>query len=348
MKILLISAMPPPAGGIATWTEKYKKFCEVHEISLSIVNTALNNRNVERISGKRNLKNGLWRTFYVLHEFKKNLKQYEPDIIHINTSCSRLGVLRDYICALKAHKQKTPIVVHCHCNIQDQIKSKRGKWFLKRMFAIASCIVVLNRESFLFAKKLTKTRIEVIPNFIEPFMVARSHEIKDQIKEIIFVGHVLPAKGCMEIIETAKKYPDTQFYLVGPVAKEITSVFIPENVFLEGRKDFKDIELYLEHADLFLLPSYSEGFSVALLEAMSKGLPCIATDVGANKDMIEDKGGIIIPIKDTPAIVQALKKISQPTVRRAMSEWNIQKVKNEYLIDNVMQKILCLYEEIRK
>lgn len=75
--------------------------------------------------------------------------------------------------------------------------------------------------------------------------------------------------------------------------KKAQSLKINENVEFIG--NVKNVEKYLKEADLFVLPLRIEGMSNALLEAMSYGIPCIATNVGANSELLngEDK---IIPL----------------------------------------------------
>ncbi len=84
---------------------------------------------------------------------------------------------------------------------------------------------------------------------------------------------------------------------------------------------------------------------MGVLEAMSCGLPVIATDVGSISDMIEDKGGILIPQKSSDAIVEALEKIEDPDVRQNMAEFNVSKVRNEYLIDKVINQLQDVYDQ---
>ena len=96
--------------------------------------------------------------------------------------------------------------------------------------------------------------------------------------------------------------------------------------------------------DVYILPSYTEGFPLGVLEAMSCGLPVIATDVGAISDMIGNEGGILIKPKSSKEIVDALEKISSQDIREKMSIFNINKVKNEYLINVVMNKFINIYE----
>ena len=80
---------------------------------------------------------------------------------------------------------------------------------------------------------------------------------------------------------------------------------------------------------------------------MATGLPIITTPVGANKDMVEDKGGVIVPVGDVSSIVAALKQMSDKKTRESMSIWNMKKVENSYLIDRVMEKLLSIYAEVQ-
>jgi glycosyltransferase involved in cell wall biosynthesis len=345
MRILLVSALPPPDGGIATWTIKYKDYCDKHGLFLSIVDTALNGNRAERINRGRNLKDEILRTYRIVHDFDNALKCDMPDIVHINSSCSRFGVFRDYLCALMAYKRNIPVIIHCHCNIQDQVLPGLGVRVLKQMLNLASAVLVLNQDSFKYAKELTESKIKIVPNFIEKNSISENHKIIDEIREVLFVGHVQQTKGCKEILAAAKQLPQIHFTLVGPINDDIASMKCPDNVALLGPQEHYTVKTYLEQADVYLFPSYTEGFSLSLIEAMASGLPCIATAVGSNKDMLEDKGGIIIPVKDSNAIVEAIQKINSPNMRKEMSVWNINKVKNSYLLDHVMQQLVDMYKE---
>ena len=104
----------------------------------------------------------------------------------------------------------------------------------------------------------------------------------------------------------------------------------------------------LDAVDAFVFPTYSEGFSLALAEAMARGLPCIVTDVGANADMIENNGGIVVPARDAEAFSEALDTIKDPRVRRKMSRWNVQKVNEQYLTSKLMQRFADEYRKTIK
>ena len=279
---------------------------------------------------------------------KRSVVDSDVDVVHINSSCSYLGIYRDYLCARIAKKRNIPIVFHCHCNIKDQILNKPGAKVLKKICNIVAMVLVLNTESQKYISYLTNTKTIIVPNFIEKELIADSHRINEKIKKIVFVGHVQRTKGAFEILDVARKLSEIEFVLVGPVSDEIKQENIPPNYVLEGAKLQSDIPRYLQEADVFLFPSYTEGFSISLTEAMACGVPCIATNVGANSDMLEDKGGIIIPVNNSNAIISAIDALNNVEFRKTASKWNITKVKSNYMLDSVMDLIISVYKMVIK
>ena len=102
----------------------------------------------------------------------------------------------------------------------------------------------------------------------------------------------------------------------------------------------------MDDADIFVFPTYSEGFSLALVEAMARGLPIITTDTGANMDMVENKGGIVVSIGDVDSMATALERMKDVSSRVKMSQWNIEKVKNCYLSKIIISSLENYYREV--
>lgn len=346
MRIVLVSAIPPPEGGVATWTKRYIEYCDKNKIELRLVNTALHGSRGRQINSDRKILDEIKRTYHILTNMKKSVREASIDIVHINSSCSNVGLLRDYICAKEAYARGIPIILHCHCNVEDQVTKKLAKRVMGKLCIMASAVLTLNKASYDYIKQLSGVESEIVPNFVDEKMFCKNHLIRDEIKEVVFVGHVQKTKGCMEIIEAAKQLQYIHFTLIGPIADEIKRLPVLNNVSFLGTKDSFSIKKYLSDADVFLFPSYTEGFSISLTEAMANGLPCIVTDVGANRDMIEDQGGIIIPTKDAESIVRALYKLEDIEVRRQASSWNLHKVKTSYLPNIVMKSIVSIYKMV--
>lgn len=91
--------------------------------------------------------------------------------------------------------------------------------------------------------------------------------------------------------------------------KLIKAKKLENNVFLLGKMDKKQIANQLSKSDVFVLPSRTENFSVAILEALSLGLPVIATDCGGIRECLTDKNGIIVPVDNIEALSKALEYI---------------------------------------
>ena len=342
MKILLLSPLPPPAGGIATWTEEYCKYVASTDHSIFLINTAVMGK---RAAGQ---KKRLWdewtRSRWILGNMKKALRENVFDCIHINTSCSPSGLLRDVACLLMAGRR--PVILHCHCNVADQIgKSQLGKTLLSFAVQKSDCVLVLNESSKQYLQTLGCMEAKIVPNFIDMETVIPNSGIREKIEKILYVGHVRKEKGFFELLEAAASLQEIVFEVVGPVYEKLDGLSIPPNVHMLGMKPKEEVPAFLQDADVFLFPSHSEGFSLALLEAMAVGLPVIATEVGANKDMLEGHGGILIPVGDVKAIVSAVEKLQSQSLRRTMSGWNCDKVQEYYTVDAVMSHLLTITRE---
>lgn len=106
-------------------------------------------------------------------------------------------------------------------------------------------------------------------------------------------------KWTLNIIGGGNEYDNLQ--------KQINDVGLENNIFLLGRKDKKEIAYLLSQSDVFVLPSRSENFSVAVLEALACGLPVIASICGGIRECIEDFNGLLFPVDDVDGLADAIK-----------------------------------------
>jgi glycosyltransferase involved in cell wall biosynthesis len=115
--------------------------------------------------------------------------------------------------------------------------------------------------------------------------------------------------------------------------------------FLGQRQDVPDL---LNAMDIFVLPSYSEGVSLALLEAMAAGLPVIATEVGGLPEVVTDgQTGLLIPPRDAAALAGALTRLlGDPDCARRLGANARDQVREHYSLDRLGREINAIYEEL--
>ena len=95
MKLCLLSPLPPPAGGIATWTKLFLNNKVSQSNDVKFVNTAAIGKRKQK--DVKNPFTEVFRFMLIVKQLKKYIK--ECDVFHINSSCSKLGILKDYFCA---------------------------------------------------------------------------------------------------------------------------------------------------------------------------------------------------------------------------------------------------------
>ena len=143
---------------------------------------------------------------------------------------------------------------------------------------------------------------------------------------ILFVGRLVPQKSLPILLKALQKAvqtcPDLHLILVGdgPECDSLQTLTIELGIreFVTFAGNQSNVKPYLNAADIFVLPSETEGMSNALMEGMSAGLPCLATPVGATPNMLgHGKYGMLVPVGDVTAWANALVELARDPARRA-------------------------------
>ncbi|MFJ6263834.1 glycosyltransferase family 4 protein [Lysinibacillus xylanilyticus] len=346
LDILLISPLPSPAGGIATWTEMYLKSELIKKQDVKVINTAVRGDRIYSFNNRK-ITEEIMRNISIYINLIKTLKKNKFDVAHLNSSCSTTGMIRDLLCAKKIKKNGYKLILQCHCNIPSMLNNKFSTWIFKELIKHTDTIIVLNSDSNQYVNKILKRESFIVSNFIDYKDINYSSikYIAEEIKTIIFVGHVNQSKGCNEILEVSQFFPNINFRLIGNISSYYKNIDIPENVKLIGEVSKDNVLIEMKNADVLLFPSHMEGFPLVVLEAMACGLPVIGTPVGAIPEMIEENGGVLIDVGDVPAIISAVNEIQDPSIRSQISKWNQNKIKCCYSTEVVIKKICDIYEE---
>jgi len=137
---------------------------------------------------------------------------------------------------------------------------------------------------------------------------------------ITYIGRMESVKGADDFVAAAlsvkKDVPDLKIQAVGWFKREhpLVQEFGDRVIFTGLRDDIADI---LRTTDIFVLPSYSEGLSNALMEAMSAGCACIASDVGGNRFLVENGvSGFLFPAGDREALAAHIRRLAADSSKR--------------------------------
>ncbi|NOT04592.1 MAG: glycosyltransferase family 4 protein, partial [Anaerolineales bacterium] len=117
---------------------------------------------------------------------------------------------------------------------------------------------------------------------------------------------------------------------------------LSNSVKLPGKTD--QIARYLASADVFVMPSRWEGLPIALLEAMSTGLPSVATKVeGVDEVLLEGEHGLFVPVENPQALAQAiLQLLRDPQARSRMGAAARLHISTKYTVDRMCEQYLEL------
>lgn len=167
---------------------------------------------------------------------------------------------------------------------------------------------------------------------------------------LVCVGSFQPVKGQGSLLEAMvrlhQRAPRVRALLVGGRPDyRAHHVRLAERLGLSGAVQFlgerSDIAEILRASDIFVLPSWSEGFSNAVLEAMASGLPVVTTDVGGNRAAVTPELGAVVPPGDAARLARALeplcldderrKKAGQAARRAAVEVFDLERMVDRYL-----------------
>lgn len=201
------------------------------------------------------------------------------------------------------------------------------------------------------------TRKMIAPN--GNYGYRQSIGIEEEVPLIISVGHVRPIKGIDVLVEAAAlvvcELPEAVFLVLGrnsnfdhfrKLEERISQLGIQKNIKFPGETNY--VLPALRAADIFLLPSRSEGFSNALIEAMACGLPCVATRVGGNAEAVEEgRSGFLVESEDAKAMAERiLRLLRDPTRAKEMGAAGRRIVEEKFTAEVMIQKLIGHYDRI--
>lgn len=197
--------------------------------------------------------------------------------------------------------------------------------------------------------------LEVVGNAIgAELLVAR--EYAQEGKVLVFVGQWLPNKGVRDLVEAfetlAVSNQELRLVCLGTrvAENEVRAAFatsVQAQVEVHPAVSVGEIAQQAAQADVFVLPSVSEGFSVALLEAMAAGLPIVTTPVGAAPDLlVHDQSAMFVPVGDSAALAVQLNDLLRDAGRRERLGRSAQQIAARFTTNAVVGHYCALLESV--
>lgn len=240
-------------------------------------------------------------------------KQEEPDLV---LSC--IGK-NNFMAVVTAMGTKTKPVVSVVGEAKEEYPGRGMRILADFLFSRAAGIVLQTERSRSFFCKKVGEKAVILPNSLNSAFIRPRYEGERE-KKIVSVGRMDANKNHeMQLRAFAAlkdKYPEYRLVIYGDgelrshIEETAEVLGIADRVFLPGV--VPDVAAHIERASLFLLTSYSEGVSNALIEALALGLPVIATDVpsGGTEELMRDgENGLVIPAGDLEALKTAMDKL---------------------------------------
>lgn len=227
-------------------------------------------------------------------------------------------------------------------------------------------IITINKEDYKRAKSFKSCRVEYVPGIgidtssygmpgIARWARRRELGIADDVVLIISVGEFSKRKNQQVIIKSlaAMKNDRIRLMLCGAGQKEKMLRLLVQKYGLEDKVIFmgyrNDIPQLLPLADIFVLSSYREGLTVAVMEAMASALPLVCSNVRGNRDLVkEGRGGYLVAPDDEAAFAKALARlIEDKKLRESFGAFNQKRVR-QYDRQLVKRKMTDIYISMDK
>lgn len=297
-------------------------------------------------------------------------------------SSNKTGFIRDsvYIITCWVFGRKCIAQYHgSHFNYFYYEQNKFFRFFIKGVLLRINKIVVFSENLKKMFDKIFKGELEILYNGLNlnKYKSSVIKESKDKPFKILYLGHLTYSKGFFDLVFAykilhikygnnisllfagenygdnlkkeflSKKWQDEYFangYKKAGISSDFINNFKKYNSNYFGVVSGKDKDKLFINSDIFVLPSFTEGLSMACLEAMAFGLPVITTPVGAMPEIIKNgTNGIITPIGEHEKLAENIELLmNDKKLRLKMGNNNLQAVKEKYDIEKVADNLLSI------
>jgi glycosyltransferase involved in cell wall biosynthesis len=291
------------------------------------------------------------------------VREERVDLIHSHLLGSNV------YCAITGLLTRRPVVATFH-GMVDIGERERFQWLKQRLMksGVSRFVTVSERlrDAILRTGWLTRDRTSVIYNGADAARYRRSNDralrtqlgLDDNVVLVGSLGNMHPAKGYQHLIASAEqlraRQPAVHFVIAGEIKPHLFEDLRSqmERAGVGDRVHFigfvTESAAFLAQLDLFLLPSISEGFSIATVEAMLSGVPAIATRCGGPEEIITDRAtGLLVEPANPAAISRAIVELLEaPDLAARMASAARELANQRFTLDAMLKSYSDLYESL--
>jgi len=365
MKIAVLGTrgLPYVPGGVEARCENLyprliKKACEVTVFTrkpyVDISNCAYKGvRLIHLFSFRNKFFESFFHTFSGIFAAKK----ISPDIVHIHGIGPSLVIPIVRLLGLK--------VVMTHHG--TDYKRKKWNYFAKFVLSLGEYLGVRFADSIICVSKSDSDMIKnkygkdatVIPNGAQAALISQDDgEIRKygltKGKYILCVGRFVPEKGFHDLVRAFEHIRDYKLVMVGESDHpDKYSMGLKEraksnnSIILTGFLTGEPLRQLYSHAGLFVLPSYHEGLPIVLLEAMSYGLSCIASDIPATREL-GLRSERLFKAGDVFATAAKIREYIDRPIKDEEKKKQIDTISERYNWENIADRVFEVYREVAK
>ena len=224
---------------------------------------------------------------------------------------------------------------------------------LTRVLRGAAAVVVFTenqRQVAISEYGVEPTRLVTIPNGVEASFFNDDSRVLPANPRLLFVGRLATEKNLpllLEALAGISERFETTLVGTGPLEQQLkhqTADLGLKNIRFYGRADGEELRDLYRAADVFVLPSKSEGMSLVLLEALAMGLPVVATDLASNRELVVDgENGLLVAPDNAAGLAAALLAVVEDPDRYEHMSRSARKIAENYRWDAVADDFERLY-----
>ena len=268
-----------------------------------------------------------------IRSLRRLIKTERPAIIH--THGYKAGILGRLLSKI----YKIPSVSTFHAGEISTGKLGLYQWLDEKSAILSSHLFAVSPQ---IASKLP-SNTQVFDNFIDT-----SNIMPSKGNQVAFVGRLSKEKGADYFLALALLFPTLSFHIYGegPLRQALENL-ATSNVIFHGQQD--DMSIVWSAIGLLIMPSRNEGLPMAALEAMARGIPVLASDVGAlNKVVDSNSNGWLIPAGDINALSNYLSQWidMDKTTRLQFSKEARSKIEQKFSAQIAIPKLIACYNKL--